>query len=130
MTSAINELEDAIADWEDAVKRIAQGWFSIDDYRFDLDSRECLQLLLNKLALGGYVVPQNFAEQIARIDQDFIDVTVNSDFCAEHSRQKQGYRSQSCIDITDAATRDRNYFWYFYRWPRNCPYISGDDNAT
>jgi hypothetical protein len=78
--SDLEELKEAMAHWNEAVKWIAKGWDCIEEYTHDLSSREDLQDLLDKF-LSGDTLPQDIAEEIAQIDNEFISVTEKSDLC-------------------------------------------------
>jgi len=96
----LQDIEDAVADWEEAVRWIVKGWDCIEEYTHDLFARETLDKDLADY--GDRELPDELRQRIVRADQTFRELTDESNRCV----------------WGDASKYDPTRYWYYYRWQR------------
>jgi len=99
------DVEDAISDWEEALRWIAKGWDCHEEYDHDVYSRELLDTTLTEY--GKKPLPPELTQRIAQADQFFREITEESDSCVADIRNSKG------------LYLDRERYWYYYRWQRD-----------
>lgn len=95
----VKDVEDAVGDWEEALR-----WIAVPDYEeydYDVSFREYLDEALREY--GDKLLPAELVERIARTDQHFRDLTDETDRCV----------------WSDPRKYDRKQYWYYYRRPRH-----------
>ncbi len=116
----LEELEEAIKQWEESIKWIAMGWDCIEEYTHDLSFREGLDETILELPLNN-TIPDLLLLRITAADNLFREVTVASRLCVWHCDPQYRYYSDDQIELTFKHYDEKTY-WYYYRWQPDCPY--------
>lgn len=124
----IEELRQAISGWQQATEVITAGWDCIEEYTHALSFRETIQDMLDTFS-GENSIPDELLDQLAGIDRAFMDVTQKSDLCVWDAGPKFRYYDEKNIQIIPINQYDRERYWYYYRWQRDCPMPWKDTDA-
>lgn len=92
-------LAKAIADWEQSVEEILNGWDCEDEYHHDLHYRHTLQALLDQ---HGRPLAAALQQRLETADDRFREATEAIDYCL----------------CNWAGPLDTDRHWYLFRYPR------------
>jgi hypothetical protein len=108
---SIEDVERAIARWEEAVLWISKGWDCIEEYANDLCARETIDEMI--VLPNAEKLPSLLLSRIEKADQKFRDSTVESLLCVWHITPQFGVaRDQVNLSF---FTYNRERYWYYYR---------------
>lgn len=93
------DVELAVAAWEDAIKWISKGWDCIEEYTNDLSAREVLD---KTIANCSETLTPDIEARIAAADKRFCDITHETESLVWGSRYDHQF--------------NRIQHWYYYRW--------------
>lgn len=96
------EIEASIESWGWTVEYYAQRFDTDDDFHHEVFGRYGIACALLYYQKTKQVVPAALLQRLAEIDQRFIEITIETDYCWMNTRE---------------LYYDKADYWYLYRYP-------------
>ncbi|WP_369602665.1 hypothetical protein AAIA72_06860 [Hahella sp. SMD15-11] len=124
----VADIQEAIADWEEAVSWIEKGWDCIEEYQSDVGCREVVDDLIERFG-GESTLADELLLRLKRADERFRAATKEARISIFDCGPKFQYVDEEHIYLLPLNEYDPRRHWYFYRWQPDCPYSLGGHDA-
>jgi hypothetical protein len=116
----VEDIEEAISAWEEAVEWIVKGWDCIEEYTHDASYREDLEILVTSFERDN-ALPHELTSRIRAADAKFKKATIESKLCVWHCGPQFAACPNGSVDLC-FKEYSPIFQWYFFRWQPDCPY--------
>lgn len=117
--NSVEEIEELIQSWEQAVEWIARGWDNIEGYENDVGAHEVLAEAIDEWLVERLLKP--LRARIQASDEAFRPATVASRLCVFHCGPPFRAFPNGRLDLL-FEHYDPDVHWYLFRWQPDCPY--------
>jgi len=109
-----DELDEAVALWNQSVRWIGKGWQDSDEHEHDLLYRESLEQTMAHAAMAQRLDAATLSAVLA-LDYQYWQGTLATSLCVWHTGTLYQCSGTTVNLVLRWYPRDR--FWYYYRWP-------------